>query len=115
VGLLASALAAVPLGHYIDRHGARGVMTVGSCAASLLVVAWARVETLPAFYVIWIGLGSAMAAVLYEPAFAVLVRWFVRGRAQALSILTSVGDSRARSSFPSLPGSRSATPGATRC
>jgi MFS family permease len=90
-GLLASALAAVPLGHYIDRHGARGVMTVGSCAASLLVAAWAQVETLPAFYAIWIGLGIAMAAVLYESAFAVLVRWFVRGRARALSILTSVG------------------------
>jgi predicted MFS family arabinose efflux permease len=32
-----------------------------------------------------------MSAVLYEPAFAVLVRWFVRRRALALSILTSVG------------------------
>jgi MFS family permease len=90
-GLLAAALTAIPVGHYIDRHGARGVMTVGSCAASLLIVAWAHVETLPAFYAIWIGLGVAMSAVLYEPAFAVLVRWFVRHRAQALSILTSVG------------------------
>ena len=87
-GLLASALTAIPVGHYIDRHGARGVMTVGSCAASLLIVAWAHVETLPAFYAIWIGLGMAMSAVLYEPAFAVLVRWFVRRRAHALSILT---------------------------
>jgi MFS family permease len=90
-GLLASALTAVPVGHYIDRRGARGVMTVGSCAASLLVVAWAHVETLPTFYAIWVGLGVAMSAVLYEPAFAVIVRWFVRRRAQALSILTSVG------------------------
>jgi MFS family permease len=90
-GLFASALAAIPVGHYIDRHGARGVMTAGSCAASLLVVAWAHVETLPAFYAIWIGLGIAMSAVLYEPAFAVLVRWFVRRRTHALSILTSVG------------------------
>jgi MFS family permease len=91
VGLLASALTAVPAGHYIDRHGARGVMTAGSCAASLLMVAWAYVESLPAFYAIWIGLGMTMSAVLYEPAFAVLVRWFVRRRAHALSVLTSVG------------------------
>jgi MFS family permease len=90
-GLLASALTAIPVGRYIDRHGARGVMTVGSCVASLLIVAWAYVETLPAFYAIWIGLGMTMSAVLYEPAFAVLVRWFVRRRAHALSILTSVG------------------------
>jgi MFS family permease len=90
-GLFASAVAAVPVGHYIDRHGARGVMTAGSCAAVLLLFAWSRVETLTGLYIIWIGLGLTMSAVLYEPAFAVLVRWFVRRRALALSILTSVG------------------------
>jgi MFS family permease len=90
-GLLASALAAMPIGHYIDRHGARGVMTAGSCAAALLLVAWSRVETLVGLYAIWIGLGLTMSAVLYEPAFSVLVRWFGQRRATALSILTSVG------------------------
>lgn len=90
-GLFASALSAVPIGHYIDRHGPRGVMIAGSCAAVVLLLAWSRVETLAAFYIIWIGLGVTMSAVLYEPAFAVLVRWFVRRRAFALSILTSVG------------------------
>lgn len=90
-GLLASALAAMPMGRYIDRHGARGVMTGGSCAAALLLAAWARVDSLVELYAIWIGLGLTMSAVLYEPAFAVLVRWFVRRRALALSILTSVG------------------------
>jgi MFS family permease len=90
-GLLASALAAVPVGRHIDRHGARGIMTAGSCAAALLLVAWSRVESLPSLYAVWIGLGLAMSAVLYEPAFSVLVRWFGQQRALALSILTSVG------------------------
>jgi MFS family permease len=90
-GLLASALAAVPIGHYIDRHGARGVMTAGSCAAVLLLVAWSRVDSLAGLYAIWIGLGLTMSATLYEPAFSVIVRWFGQRRAAALSILTSVG------------------------
>lgn len=90
-GLLASALAAMPIGHYIDRHGARGVMTAGSCVAALLLVAWSRVDSLAALYLTWIGLGLSMSAVLYEPAFAVIVRWFGHQRAFALSILTSVG------------------------
>src|SRR5689334_2132824 len=89
--LLASAIAALPLGRCIDHYGARRVLLLGSCAAVLLLIAWARVQTLVAFYAIWLGMGLAMAATLYEPAFAVVVTWFVRRRALALTILTSVG------------------------
>jgi MFS family permease len=32
-----------------------------------------------------------MAAVLYEPAFAVVANWFVRGRGRALTVLTFMG------------------------
>src|SRR5205823_12516024 len=53
--------------------------------------AWARVETLTAFYIIWFGLGLTMAAVLYEPAFALVLAWFARRPAFALTVLTSVG------------------------
>ena len=45
----------------------------------------------------------AMSAVLYEPAFAVLARWFVRRRAQALSILTSVGGFASTAFVPVAP------------
>ena len=75
LGLGVSALAALPVGRWIDRHGARGLMTVGSCLATLLTFAWARVETLSALYAVWFGMGLAMAATLYEPAFAVIVSW----------------------------------------
>src|SRR5678809_1311620 len=72
-GLLVSALAAVPVGRWIDRHGGRALMTVGSVAGTLLMVAWARVHDVGVFYAIWGGLGLVLAATLYEPAFAVLV------------------------------------------
>jgi len=88
VGLGVSALAALPVGRWIDRHGARGLMTAGSCLATVLTFAWGRVETLPALYAVWFLMGLAMAATLYEPAFAVVVSWFPRGRDRALLTVT---------------------------
>ena len=55
---------------------------------ALLMAAWARVESLPALYLIWAAVGVTMAAVLYEPAFAVLAKWFVRDRERGFTILT---------------------------
>jgi MFS family permease len=55
-------------------------MTLGSCLATALTFAWARVESLPALYGVWLLMGLAMAATLYEPAFAVVVSWFRHGR-----------------------------------
>lgn len=80
IGLGVAALAALPVGRWIDRHGGRALMTVGSCLAVALTFAWARVESLPALYAVWFLMGLAMAATLYEPAFAVVVSWFRQGR-----------------------------------
>lgn len=79
---------ALPVGYWIDRYGARLLMTVGSVAACLLLAAWARVTDIGAFYLIWAGLGACGAAVLYEPAFAVIAAWFVRQRGRALAVIT---------------------------
>jgi MFS family permease len=87
---LVSGFAAIPAGRWVDRRGARGLMTAGSIASALLLLAWAATDSLPAFYAIWAGLGMAMAAVLYEPAFAVLANWFHRLRGRALTVLTFV-------------------------
>lgn len=79
---------AFPIGAWIDKHGARALMTAGSIGASLLVMAWAFVTSLPMFYLIWAGLGVCAAAILYEPAFAVIAQWFHRRRSAALAIVT---------------------------
>ncbi|HET6763380.1 MAG TPA: MFS transporter, partial [Longimicrobiaceae bacterium] len=89
--LLVAGAAAIPAGRWVDRHGARGLMTAGSCAAASGVFAWSRVQSLPALYAVWTLIGLAMAAVLYEPAFAVIATWFVRGRSRALTVLTFAG------------------------
>lgn len=89
LGLAVSALSAIPLGRWLDRHGPRGAMTAGSCLATALCFAWARVETAPQLYAVWFLMGFAMAATLYEPAFVAVVAWFAtRGRDRALLTLT---------------------------
>ena len=90
LALLVSGVAAIPAGRWLDRHGPRGLMTAGSIAATVLVVAWSRVESLLGFYLVWAGIGLVMAAVLYEPAFVVVATWFRRYRARALTLLTFV-------------------------
>lgn len=90
LALLVSAVAALPVGRWLDQHGTRWLMTGGSCVAALLVLAWARVDNLIVFYLIWCGIGIAMAAVLYEPAFALVATWFRRRRARALTVLTFI-------------------------
>ncbi len=89
LGLAVAALGALPVGRWLDRHGPRGLMSLGSCLGTLLCFLWARVESAPALYLVWFGMGLAMAATLYEPAFAAVVSWFTtRGRDRALLILT---------------------------
>lgn len=92
VGMGMAALAALPVGRWIDRRGARGLMTLGSCLGTLLLLVWSRVESLPALYVVWCLMGLALAATLYEPGFAAVVGWFpTRGRDRALLVVTVAG------------------------
>ena len=92
LAIVVSGVAAIPIGRWLDRHGARGLMTAGSTAAALLVLAWAQVTGLGAYYAIWAGVGLVMAAVLYEPAFAVIATWFhdAAERTRALLALTVI-------------------------
>jgi MFS family permease len=88
LALLLSGLFAFPVGRWLDRHGARLLMTVGSLAGVVLVLAWSQVQTIPQFYLLWLCIGIVMAAVLYEPAFAVVTAWFERQRTRALTAVT---------------------------
>jgi MFS family permease len=88
LALLISGGMAVPVGYWLDHHGARWLMTAGSIAASLLMFAFSRVQTLTQLYLVWIGLGMTAATILYEPAFVVVAKWFERRRSTALMIIT---------------------------
>lgn len=88
---LVAGVAAIPVGRWVDRYGARALMTAGSTLAAVILVAWAGVHGLAAYYLLMAGLGVALAAVLYEPAFAVIATWFRRDRGKALTLLTFMG------------------------
>lgn len=90
-GLLVSGLCAYPVGRHIDRHGGRGVMTAGSLAAGLLFALWSVATTLPVLFLVWIGLGAAMGATLYDPLFAVITRRFPGSFRQKIIAVTLIG------------------------
>ena len=90
LALLLSGLVAIPAGRWVDRNGARALMTAGSVLGVLLVVAWSFTDNLFLFYLAQGGIGLAMAATLYEVAFTVVAVWFRRNRTRAMLIITMV-------------------------
>jgi MFS family permease len=90
VALLVQGAAAMVVGRWLDRHSPRMLMTVGSVAATVGVVAWSQVDRLWAFVVLWALLGGVMSTILYEPAFTVVTKWFREGRRRALTAVTLV-------------------------
>lgn len=93
LAILTAGLASVAAGRLLDRHSPRLPMSVGSALAALFVVAWSRISTVPELYAVFLGLGAAMAFVLYEAAFVVLTKWFSVRRTAALATLTTIGAS----------------------
>jgi len=78
--VLAWAASAVPVGRRLDRHGGRPIMTCGALAGTALLVGWSQIHQLWQLYVVFAGLGIAMAMALYDAATAVLVSWFDAAR-----------------------------------
>lgn len=90
-GLVVSGLVGILVGRWIDRHGPRWLMTLGSTTAALAVVGVALAPSLLWFIAAWLLAGVAMSAVLYPPAFAALTRWAGPRRVEALTLLTLAG------------------------
>jgi MFS family permease len=100
LALLLSGLAAAPVGHWLDHHGPRLMMTAGSIIAVALLVAWSQVTSLLQFYLLWALIGLTMATVLYEPAFVVVTAWFERYRTRAMMVVTLMAGLASTIFFP---------------
>lgn len=74
MGLIAAALVSYPIGVAIDRGHGKAVMGWASIASALMLIWWSHVDSLIPFYVVVTLIGGLQAAMLYEPAFAVLAR-----------------------------------------
>ena len=90
LSVLVTGAGAIPAGVWLDRRGARGLMTAGSVLAAGSVLLWAQVDSTLALYLTFTGMGLAGAAVLYEPAYATVNAYFDTERQNALLALTMV-------------------------
>lgn len=79
-----------PIGVWLDKHGARWLMTAAALWAAVWFVVWSYAVTPRQHIVVWVMLGVAMAGLLYEPAFVVVANWFAQKRSTALTVLTFV-------------------------
>jgi MFS family permease len=88
--LILAALGGIPLGRALDRRGPRLLMTGGSVLGVLAVLGLATAPNLFWFVAAWLLAGTAMTAVLYQPAFAALTRYYAPRHLGALTTLTLV-------------------------
>ena len=91
LGLLAWGACAYPVGWWIQRRGARGLMAASSLVGGGALTLMGLSHT-PAFYLTaWVLLGVAMAGALYEPAFAVVTAAFGPAYRKGITLVTLVG------------------------
>ena len=99
--LLVSASLVPVAGRLIDRGRARAIFTGGAVLGAALLALLCVVTEYWQFLCVWIGLGVAMSATLYEACFAVLVR-STRDRARrAITIVSIVAGLAGTVAFPS--------------
>lgn len=70
---LLAAVAAVPVGRWMDRHGGRLLMVTGSALGAAGIATWATAHSLPQLYLGFVMLGFCMAFSAAEAGTAVLV------------------------------------------
>ena len=99
-GLLVAGLVAPLTGRMIDRHGGHVVMTVGSLMGAAGLVALVHARSPASYLAAWAVIGAAMAASLYDPAFATLGRIFGAAARRPITVLTFMGGLASTASWP---------------
>jgi MFS family permease len=99
-GLLAAGLVAPTIGGAIDRFGGHWVMAGGSLLGAAGLVLLAFVQNPVAYMMVWLVLGVAIAASLYDPAFASLGRIFGAQARRPITALTLIGGFASTVSWP---------------
>lgn len=100
LALLAAGGAAPLVGRLIDRHGGHRVMPIGSLLGALGLVGLAHADHPAVYLAVWAVLGLAIAASLYDPAFATLGRIFGAAARVPITALTLAGGFASTVSWP---------------
>jgi MFS transporter len=99
-GLFVGGLCARYVGGAIDRFGGHVVMPVGSLIGALGLVCLVWAPGAASYFAAWITIGIAMAASLYDPAFATLGRIFGSAARAPITALTLAGGFASTVSWP---------------
>lgn len=100
LALLTAGLVSPRVGLLIDRYGGHRVMSVGSLLAALGLALIVYAAHPAAYLAVWMLLGVATAATLYDPAFATLGRIFGAGARRPITALTLAGGFASTVSWP---------------
>jgi MFS family permease len=100
VGLLVAGLVSPSVGRAIDRFGGHVVMTIGSLIGALGLLLIVRAVSQVAYIAVWMVLGVAMAANLYDAAFASLGRIFGAAARRPITALTLIAGFASTVSWP---------------
>ncbi len=100
LALLTAGLVSPRVGLLIDRYGGHRVMPVGSLLAALGLVGLVYADHPVTYLAVWMLLGAAIAASLYDPAFATLGRIFGAAARSPITALTLAGGFASTVSWP---------------
>lgn len=98
--LMVAAIAGVLAGRIIDRGKSRLLLSGSAVLGAALLASLPQVATVTQFYLIWLGLGMAMAGCLYEPCFAYLTRRYQEEAKRPIVMITLVAGFAGTICFP---------------
>jgi Major Facilitator Superfamily len=100
LALLTAGLASPRVGLLIDRFGGHRIMAIGSLLGALGLALIVYAAHPVAYLAVWMLLGVAIAASLYDPAFATLGRIFGAAARRPITVLTLAGGFASTVSWP---------------
>jgi predicted MFS family arabinose efflux permease len=100
LALLTAGITARYIGASIDRFGGQVTMTAGSLAGAIGLALIVYAAHPLAYYAVWVLIGAAMAASLYDAAFASLGRIFGVNARRPITALTLMGGFASTAGWP---------------
>lgn len=100
LGLIVSGLLSPVVGGLIDRHGGNVVMASGALAGAVGLALISVADHPLLYFASWLLLGAAMAATLYDPAFATLTRIFGSSARRQITFVTFAGGFASTAGWP---------------
>jgi MFS family permease len=100
LAVIASSLASPLMGVIIDRGGASWLLAGSAAVGGVLLLVLAALASWPAFFAVWILIGLSMAGALYEPCFAIIVRYAGASAQRLITTVTLIAGFASTLAFP---------------